>query len=43
MFKHQETKKLFDLFSFNDNYKYESHIANSVDTGFYYLEFEKNL
>ena len=41
MFKHQETKKLFDLFSFNDNYKYESHIANSVDTGFYYLEFEQ--
>ena len=41
MFKHQETKKLFDLFSLNDNYKYDSHIANGVDTDFYYLEFEK--
>jgi len=41
MFRHKETEKLFDLFSLNDNYKYETYIANGVDTGFYYLEFEK--
>lgn len=35
----KKIKKLFNLFSKEDNHKYNSHIANALDESFFYIEF----